>query len=179
MIEIIPENIIFLDVDGVFNCQLFYESKQFLKFSKRKNISHHKLNYYDGSICRERIKWFNGLCESTNSKVVISASMRAGKTVEELQRIFDYCGGTFKIIGLTGHDNSRLRGVEIHQWLVENIKKETHGCLYFDFYRYAIIDDDADMMLDQAFNFFQTDNYAGLNPDICYRIKRFLTHKTF
>lgn len=28
-------------------------------------------------------------------------------------------------------------------------------------------------------HFFQTDNYAGLTPTICYKIKRFFTHKTF
>ena len=53
------------------------------------------------------------------------------------------------------------------------------GIHYYDFYRFAIIDDDSDMLLNQQFNFFQTDNYSGLTPNICYRIKRFFIHKTF
>ena len=41
------------------------------------------------------------------------------------------------------------------------------------------VDDDGDMLLWQQHNFFQTDNYSGLTPNICYKIKRFFTHKTF
>jgi hypothetical protein len=93
--------------------------------------------------------------------------------------MFDYCGGSFKVIDKTPILDCRTRGCEIHQWLKDNIKEETYGCLYFDFYKYAIIDDDSDMLLQQQDHFFQTDNYAGLTPNICYRIKNYFLHKTF
>jgi hypothetical protein len=187
-------NIIFLDVDGVLNCELFYAEryKNFTKYDgiplyktvkkylrklvKSKEIS--KLDYYNHEMCPDRMKLFNELCNETNSVVVLSASMRAQYNIEELQKIFNYCGATFKIIGKTGHCECRTRGCEIHQWLKDNCK-EFFGIEYFDFYRYAIIDDDSDMLLTQQYNFFQTDNYSGLTPTICYKIKRFLTHKTF
>ena len=98
--------------------------------------------------------------------------------IEELQEIFDYCGGTFKVISKTEHLGFE-RGIEISKWLKDNIKPETHGCHYFDFHKYAIIDDDSDMLLNQRFNFFQTDNYSGLTPNTCYKIKRFITGRTF
>ena len=37
---------------------------------------------------------------------------------------------------------------------------------------YVIIDDDSDMLPEQMGNFFQTDTYCGLTPNTCYRIKR-------
>ncbi len=187
-------NIIFLDIDGVLNCQLFYEEsmwhkllldkiplyrqvKRLLrKLLKKKDIT--RMEYYASQLCKNRIAMLNELCEETNSVIVVSSSWRNNKTVDELQLILNNSGATFKIIDktpFTGYE----RGTEISKWLYDNINKEEHGCLYFDFYRYAIIDDDSDMLLNQANHFFQTDNYSGLTPNTCYRIKRFFTHETF
>jgi len=189
------KNILFLDIDGVLNCQLFYEESRHVstflygiplykqvkkvlrKLVKKKAISENE--YYDSQICRKRISYLNNLCEETNSVVVVSSTWRMGKSIEELQSIFDYSGATFKVIDKTGYCECRVRGVEIKKWLMDNITTEVHGCNYYDFYRYAIIDDDSDMLLEQAPHFFQTDNYSGLTPNTCYRIKRFFLHKTF
>ena len=174
--------IIFLDIDGVFNCQLWYKEhfkeakKRLKKAVKSKEIE--RLEYYKSQICPERIGWFNVLCEETNSKVVISSTWRMGKTVQELQEILNHCGATFEIIGKTDHTGYE-RGTEIAKWLRDNIKPETYGKHYYDFYNYAIIDDDSDMLLNQKEHFFQTDNYSGLTPTTCYKIKRFITGRTF
>lgn len=181
-------------MDGVLNCQLFYEEsmwhkllldkiplyrqvkKLLRKLLKKKDIT--RMEYYSSQLCKNRIAMLNELCLETNSVIVISSSWRNNKTVDELQLILNNSGATFKIIDktpFTGYE----RGTEISKWLYDNINKEEHGCLYFDFYRYAIIDDDSDMLLNQANHFFQTDNYSGLTPNTCYRIKRFFTHETF
>ena len=184
------ENIIFLDIDGVFNCQLHYETDQFLNY--RKNLKSHPkdkaisireddmewMEYYCSQISEERVKWFNHLCESTNSKVVISSTWRFGKSISFLQKIFDKCGGTFEIIDKTPNSDCRVRGVEIRKWLEENTKKY-FDVNYYDFHRYVIIDDDSDMLLDQGPHFFQTDSYSGLTPITCDKARKFLTHKTF
>lgn len=178
LIPIYPDEcIIFLDVDGVLNCQLFYterHKKRKGKFPKRQS----KMAYYKDNICSERLSWLNGLCEEVKAKVVISSSWRHGKTVKELRAIFKYVGATFEIIDKTPNTNCE-RGTEISKWLSENIQPENAGCHSFDFHRYAIIDDDSDMLWNQRFNFFQTDNYSGLTPNTCYKIKRFMTGKTF
>lgn len=176
------KNLIFLDIDGVFNCQLFYQ-KQFndYKESKKrlsKSLKAKQMEYYSSQICKERIGWFNDLCKDVDAEVIISSTWRINKTVEELQNIINYCGGTFKIIGKTEYTGYE-RGTEISKWLMDNINPETYGCHYYDFYRYVIIDDDGDMLLNQANHFFQTDNYSGLTPSTCYRIKQFFKHKTF
>ena len=185
--------IIFLDVDGVFNCQTFYKERYahlnrfdgipFYKVVKKylrklynvkgkvKDCDILNYDYYRSQMCEKRIKWFNQLCKDIDAVVVISASMRSGKSIEQLQDIFNHCGGTFTIIGKTerlGYE----RGIEIAKWLRDNIDVETHGVNYYDFFKYAIIDDDSDMLLNQRFNFFQTDNYSGLTPNTCYKIKR-------
>ena len=176
--------IIFLDVDGVLNCQLHYNSKQYKNYLKKindnilKSEEEKDKEYTKSQISSKRIKWFNDLCKEINAIVVISASMRTGYSVEELQEIFNYFGGTFEIIGKTEYLGYE-RGIEISKWLKDNIKKEIHGVYYYDFHKYVIIDDDSDMLLKQKFNFFQTDNYSGLTPNTCYKIKRFITGKTF
>jgi hypothetical protein len=180
------KNIIFLDIDGVLNCQLHYNSTQFTDYKAakkqlRKDVKAKKiesLDYYASQICKDRISMLNGLCAETDTKIVVSSTWRLGSTVEELQEIFNYCGGTFEVIDKTGHCDCRVRGCEIKKWLEDNTEKH-FGVMYFDFYRYAIIDDDSDMLLTQADHFFQTDNWSGLTPNTCYKIKRFFTHKTF
>lgn len=179
-------NIIFLDVDGVLNCQLHYESKQFKNYKEAKKSlvkevkagRIERLEYYSSQICKNRIRMLSELCNETNTVVVVSSTWRSNQTVEQLQEMFDYCGGTFKVIDKTGHCECRTRGCEIKKWLYDNTEKH-FGIKYYDFYRYAIIDDDSDMLLDQQNHFFQTDNYSGLTPNTCYRIKRFFTHETF
>lgn len=170
------KNIIFLDIDGVLNCQLFYDSEQFIEARKKDfNI---RENYIESQICRKRISWLNGLCEETQSVIVVSSTWRSSYTVDELQELFNSMGGTFTVLDKTGHCESRVRGVEIKNWLHDNCEKY-FGVMYFDFYRYAIIDDDSDMLLNQENHFFHCDNYSGLTPNTCYKIKRFFTHETF
>ena len=186
-------SIIFLDHDGVLNHQLFYDEefavlkrydgiplykivKKFLrKQLKQKQLS--DLEYYKSQTSLMGIELLNWLCKETNSAIVITASLRSSWSVEELQRIYNYCGATFTIIDKTPYTGYE-RGTEISKWLKDNCMN-WFGVHYFDFHRYAIIDDDNDMLLKQQFNFFQCDKYCGLTPTIAENIKIFFTHKTF
>jgi hypothetical protein len=137
------KNIIFLDIDGVLNCELFYRSQQYLDYKKdlelEKKGEKITINYENGQICRERIHWLNTLCEETETVVVISSSWRLGRTLEELQKLFKVVGATFKIIGKTDRTGYE-RGTEIAKWLRDNVVVESEWeCNYYDFYRYAII----------------------------------------
>jgi len=165
---------IFLDVDGVLNSQLHYESKQFTDYKSDKNDD----DYQKSQISSIKIQWLNDLCTELNASVVISAGMRLSRSVKDLQEIFNLCGATFEIIGKTDYLGYE-RGIEISKWLKDNIKLETHGVYCFDFQDYVIIDDDDDMLLSQRNNFFQTDPYVGLTPTICENIKKFITGLTF
>jgi hypothetical protein len=122
----------------------------------------------------KRIEIVNNICKDNNLKVVISSTWRIGKTLEWLQEILNSRGATFKIIGKTGYSNSRIRGVEIYEWLKENINLENYGCYSYNFNNFVILDDDSDILLNQKDNFFQVDNYTGITPTHEYKIKRFL-----
>lgn len=188
------DHVIFLDVDGVLNCQLFYTERyehlhrydniplyKTVKKYLRKQVKSGKigrLDYYKSEMCPKRMELLNQLCIETNSAIVLSASMRSQYTPEELQVIFNNCGATFTIIDKTGHCQCRTRGCEIKKWLQDN-SEAWFGVKYYDFYKFAIIDDDSDMLLEQQHNFFHTDNYSGLTPNTTYKIKRFFTHETF
>lgn len=165
--------IVFLDIDGVLNCQVFYEAR--LKhYGKHRYVeSDLKLDYYKSNLSSDRIVLLNGLCKETNAVVVVSSTWRKGRTVEELQTMLDYAGATFKIIDITP-SLAYERGSEIRAWLKHNIKPETHGMYYFDFHNYVILDDDSDMLLWQQQNFFQCDSYSGLTDNLIYKAKRFL-----
>lgn len=172
--------IIFLDIDGVFNCQLWYkESYKEAKKKLRKAVKSEeikRLDYYRSQIDPERMGWFNALCEETKAKVVISSTWRMGKTVEQLRELFCELGATFEIIDKTPNTGYE-RGTEIAKWIRDNIKPETYGCEYYNFENYVIIDDDSDMLLNQRDHFFQTDNYSGLTPNTCYKVKRFFENR--
>jgi hypothetical protein len=177
--------IIFLDVDGVLNCQIHYETQQFKDYREakkqlKKDVKAErieKLDYYKAQLSSERIEWLNELCKDTGAVVVISSTWRLGKTAEQLQEVFDYAGGTFKIIDVTPNLRGEgcLRGNEIYQWIKENDKDL--GVSYYNFKNYVIIDDDSDMLLWQREHFFQTDSYSGLTPNTCYKIRKFFKNQ--
>lgn len=155
-------NIIFLDIDGVLNCQMFYTEQQ-------KSGA----TYIENNFCKDRIIWLNELCKEMDIKVVISSSWRIGRTVKELKEIFIEAGATFDVIDTTPHlrHEGCVRGNEIYQWIQKG--ESFTGCAGHEFNTYVIIDDDSDMLLWQREHFFQTDNYSGLTPTTCYKIKRF------
>ena len=65
-------NIIFLDIDGVLNSRLYYET-----------LNKPRTTRYD-DICPQRLEWLNNLCKETNSVVVITSSWRIEmKTIEQ------------------------------------------------------------------------------------------------
>ena len=186
-------SVLFLDCDGVYNYDLFYQ-EQFKDIKRYENIPLYRtvrkllrklvkskeisgFDYYKNNMCPKVMSLINALCVETNSAVVISASMRNGHSIEEIQEIFKYCGATFTIIDKTPYTGYE-RGTEISKWLKDNCMK-WFGVNYFDFHRFVIIDDDSDMLLNQQYNFFKVDNYCGFTPTNYNDIRKFLLHKTF
>lgn len=151
--------VIFLDIDGVLNCQLFYTNRPIEK----------RGTYPLSEICTERISWLNELCSSIGAKVVISSTWRHSG-LDYCRNVLKECGASFEIIDITPTINNGVRGVEILQWIKDN--EELVG-LYYKYKDYVIIDDDSDMLLWQYNHFFQTDNFSGLTPTICHKIKLF------
>jgi len=154
--------IIFLDIDGVLNNESM----------PRKGNFETKEDRDKSQFSPRAVALLNDLCETTKSDVVISSSWRVGRSLDELKELMTMVGCTFNVIGKTPTLGVE-RGCEISRWLRENITVQDYGCHYFDFKRYAILDDESDMLLNQQQHFFQTNNAIGLTTRECYKITNF------
>jgi hypothetical protein len=118
------------------------------------------------------------ILEKTQAEIVLSSSWRLN-TIDSTKEFMSEKGFLFvdKIIGVTIRAyhyidrSSKIhlsipRGVEIKQWIDANIhsdngknwEKKKIGTDY----QYVILDDDSDMLLQQANHFIQTNGYLGL-----------------
>lgn len=193
-------NVIFLDIDGVMNSQLFYRArhrKRWLKLNTytwwitakikfalngfkpvyyslmdyKTPESHTKFDYLFKRITtetdKEKWKWLSEFCNSTDTKICISSVWKHhfhGNPETNLEwwndalLLLGFKQGTF--VGITP-SRETLRGTEIQNWINKNPVE-----------KYAIIDDDSDMLPEQLCNFFLSDGYVGLTPYMIYRIDR-------
>lgn len=148
------KKIVFLDIDGVLNSEDWYENS-------------HKRGELNDDIDPVLVQRLNKLdCE-----VVISSSWGCdnGQTWKKLRKN----GFNLKVIGYTEHHEMGsdwiVRGNCIKKWLNDNI-----GYDYFKKCRYAILDDDSDMLLEQKDHFVQTDFRHGVTDRDIEIIKEIL-----
>lgn len=147
--------LLFLDIDGVLNSQVFYEQRhEQIKAGKAER------DYPLDEFCPKAIELINRICRETGAKVVVSSTWRHGRTVEQLQTLFNSVGATFEVVGKTP---DLCRQTENGLWLSavrgDEIKKYTDesNCKSF-----VILDDDGDMLDCQRENFIQTSWLDGL-----------------
>lgn len=163
-------NIIFLDIDGVLNYELYYSDPEF-----KKRIETEEYKRFFDDLCPKRVALLNALCSELDAKVVLCASARV-MGLDYCREVFQYAGATFEIIDVTPNLRNKgyiLRGNEILAWIQNN--KELIGYDHTDFRTYVIIEDDSDMLYWQRDHLFLVDRYCGLTHNTCYRIKRFFT----
>lgn len=138
--------ILFLDVDGVLN-SLFTGGRYALKRS-----------------CLKRLQ---NIVEETGCKIVLSSTWRRNEyALKRLKRVLRY--RNLEIFSTTPYltDIPHLcRGDEIHEWMILNLTIKEHEDI-----KYAIVDDDSDMLNYQLPHFFQTDPQYGMTDIIAYRI---------
>lgn len=158
--------IIFLDIDGVLNSQLFYtHRKQYEGLDKKE--------FHKNQIDSRNIVYLNQLIAETDAKVVLSSTWRMGNSLEYMQSLLKDKGFTGELIDYTPvlRYPGAVRGNEIKAWIDENIKSINPDIIPSDFKEYVIFDDDSDMLLEQRNNYIQVDVYCGLTPNQCYRAK--------
>lgn len=159
--------IVFLDIDGVLNHQLFYQEKS------QKD----RYNEVGRDLCNldpTRVQMLNKLKDV--AKFVISSTWRKLHTLEEIKSLLELCGFEGEIIDKTPtlsfeqtnglYHGSVPRGCEIKRWVEDN---KIHSK------DYIILDDDSDMLYNQRNNFLLVDGYCGLTPNIVYRAYYILT----
>ena len=157
--------LIFLDIDGVLNHELYYVEKH---QQQRAN----EVGYPLSDIDPEKVKLLNELVEKTGAEVVISSSWRKGRTVEELSNLLKQAGFIGSVIGKTPslyYDNDASKSTVPRGCEIEEFLYRTHGYDHFKRVNYVIFDDDSDMLLSQRENYFRVDGYCGLTNNIIWR----------
>lgn len=150
--------ILFLDVDGVMNCQD--------TFRKEPN-AHFPIDTYMAFLVGKIVL-------DTGCKVVLSSSWRHHKeSVEYIHRrivdIYDQTGDEpYDDNRPSGAENCQ-RGREIKTWM-DSQKYKIDA--------YAILDDDSDMLPEQLPNFFKTSWFTGLTPEIAKQVVEHLNKNT-
>jgi hypothetical protein len=156
--------VIFLDIDGVLNCEDAYRSGE-CKYTEW--INHRGDNDHHQSFCSWSKKWLNKLIEETDAKIVISSTWRHSG-IEFMQSVWKHENMCGEIIGITPSFRGDIkgytipRGCEIDHYL-ENDLKFNHinwdKSIQQEYINksgvdnYIIIDDDSDMLYGQRHHF--------------------------
>jgi hypothetical protein len=139
--------ILFLDIDGVLNSRTTKPGDDGDPFGIHPGL-------------RDRLL---RVIEATGAKIVISSSWRSTDRGLGLIR-----AAGIEYIGTTPHCCTGIRGAEIYDWMSKNIPWEERKNGTF---RYAILDDDSNILLRQKDHFFQTSiENGGLTDEIAARV---------
>ena len=148
--------ILFLDVDGVMNCQG--------TFTKDLN-QHFPIDPYMAFLIGK-------IQLETDCKIVLSSSWRHHKA--SVEHIHNRIVSIYDQTGDEPYDKDRpgvegcQRGREIKAWL-NNSKYKVD--------KYAILDDDSDMLPEQLPNFFKTQWLVGITDEIAMAVIRHLNNE--
>jgi hypothetical protein len=143
----LPTKVLFLDIDGVLNSQKTCEAfGSPLKGGFPHGFDADNMALFDHAA----IALIRKLCEKTDASIVLSSSWRIIHSVHDCANgldlpIFD------RTPSLTWPE--RVRGDEIAAWLTDHPEVT----------RYAIVDDDSDMLDWQKSRFVQTNFQEGLS----------------
>lgn len=162
------DNIIFLDIDGVLNCEQGFKNGE-ITYGKTH------MNFYEPSK-----KWLNKLIVETNAKIVISSTWRKSG-LKYMKEVWEDENMEGNIIGITpvltlNTGEYAPRGSEIKMYLnnILNFRNifwsEEEQLKYMEksnLNNYTIIDDDSDMLYRQKNHFVHVKpspiNKAGFN----------------
>ena len=153
--------IVFLDIDGVLNSDLWERT---LDDDKRKRLE----NHFDPKC----VALLNKVLAQTNAKIVLTSTWRLNHSLEQMNDIFRSVGVQADIIDFTPDLKSQgkhvVRGNEILKWCQDN--EAIIGTGFLKYTDFIILDDNTDMLLWQSKYFFKTDRFCGLTPSIVRNI---------
>ena len=156
--------IIFLDIDGVLNCETAYKSGEcnYVKWYWEDGREDHHQSFYSKSKAV-----LNKLIEETDAKVVVSSTWRSSG-IEFMKKVWELEGMKGEIIGITPNFRGDIdgysipRGCEIDYYIKNDLD---FGHINWDkavqreymeksgVENYIIIDDDSDMLYNQRNHF--------------------------
>ena len=84
------------------------------------------------------VKYLNEILEITDSKIVVISSWREGRTLKQIQSIFEI-NGIIKVVGITPLIQDVIRGKEIMEYIFNTNKTD------LEVHEFVIIDDEEEM----------------------------------
>lgn len=162
-----PKKIIFLDIDGVLNNDVWMDGDRwtdvFPLTSPYRTRTQAWVPYFD--FAPENVRQFNKVLNETNASIVVSSTWRQRKSPAELEEILIQNGGVDclgRVIGKTVDSHPRRRFSQdrprweyIKLWMEENAPKDMV---------FVVIDDDPKAW-SQGHTFVWTDPQKGLTED--------------
>lgn len=130
--------VLFLDIDGVLNSHRSAYAFGGFPF----DVDKHRNRFDEVAIALVR-----NVCTASGAQIVLSSSWRTDKDWQRIGRSLN-----LPIVDRTPYLHPGPRGVEIAAWLAEHPEVE----------RYAILDDDGDMLDEQKPFFVQTTHEDGV-----------------
>lgn len=176
--------VVFLDIDGVLNCQDWYIERQSNPMFNPKNMSRDEYKRWEFS--PTLVSNLNIIIEQTGAVICVSSTWRRGYDIEGLQKLFKSVGIVGEVVGMTPSMHSPKgikdeytipRGCEIDYWLgtqkfkrINWSKEKQLEYLEKSYVKnYVIIDDDSDMLLSQREHFIKKTTKNGLTEELVNR----------
>lgn len=161
--DISKTSIIFLDIDGVLNCQRGWE--HYIGNGPPETWDYSKVPEYKyGSkhipFCPQAVSKLNELINITKAKIVIISTWRHGESLENLQNCLWERGVDGLVVGKTLSSGKLKRGEEIELWIEEFGSPN----------KFVIIDDDFSYDIEEFYpnNGVQPSEPEGFNED-CFQ----------
>ena len=168
------KKIIFLDVDGVLNCNDWYVERHRL-IEAGVETRDYPYDEFSPSIVAK----LNRITDETGAEIVVSSTWRLGRTIDELRELFAQVGIKGHVLDKTPHfwgikdvsSYSVPRGCEIDWWLEQHkfqrinwsLKTQKEYAEKSEIDNYVILDDDSDMLYNQREHFIKTSQKTGLD----------------
>lgn len=153
--------ILFLDIDGVLNSDRWDQAK--------KPIN---ADFLESQFDPKAVALLNELVAKIDAQIVLTSSWRLNFELEGMNALFHKVGIKRALVSYTPNLHAGqgylTRGNEILQWILDN--KAIIQTKAANYTNYLILDDNADFLLSQANQFFQTDPAVGLTPALVEEI---------
>jgi hypothetical protein len=167
---------IFLDIDGVMNNEFDILEKMDKIYDGAKQYTRDDIHF-----CDEAWDLLATLCKKTGAKVILSSSWRHGFIKDERGRIVVanqenhlairllayFKAYNIPLVGLTGLDRDGCRGLQILDYIAENLNGMTDEWIVLDD---EIFDMEEHLPMDHV---FKTSFKTGLTDEICRDILEF------
>ena len=191
--------VIFLDIDGVMNSQVFYEKRHKRRMRSWNHIRYvirkplikiglvqpttsanykpdknrltfeYQIKRLQEETCKEKWQWLSEWCNKTDTKICVSSTWKHHFGTRDYVSTPNLWEDAFQLLGFKPGTYVGITGRR-KSIRGEEIKEWLDSNPHVE--DYAILDDDSDMLSEQFSHFHHCDGWFGMSPNHLYRIGR-------